>query len=112
MESKATARFLLISPRKVRLVADEIRGFTYSEAVDMLRFIPKKAAGFLGTLLKSARANAAQVNEGLKDEDLYIKKLYVDAGPTLKRWRPRARGRGVRILKPTSHITVVLSDDQ
>ena len=112
MESKATARFLLISPRKVRLVANELRGFSYTEAVDMLRFTPRKAAGLLEKLLKSARANAAQANEGLRDEDLYVKKLYVDAGPTLKRWRARARGRGMRILKPTSHITVVLSDDQ
>lgn len=112
MESKATVRFLLVSPRKVRLVANELRGFNYTEAVDMLRFTPRKAAGFLEKLLKSARANAAQTNDGLKDEDLYVKKLYVDAGPTLKRWRARARGRGMRILKPTSHITVVLSDDK
>ncbi|MCR9142373.1 MAG: 50S ribosomal protein L22 [bacterium] len=112
MESKATVRFLLVSPQKVRLVANELRGFSYSEAVDMLRFTPRKAAGFLEKLLKSARANAQQANEALKDEDLYVKKLYVDAGPTLKRWRARARGRGMRILKPTSHITVVLSDDK
>ena len=112
MESKATAWFLLVSPRKVRLVADELRGFNYQEAVDLLRFTPRKAAGYLEKLLKSARANAAQANDGIRDEDLYVKKLYVDAGPTLKRWRARARGRGMRILKPTSHITVVPSDDK
>ena len=111
MESKATARYLLISPQKARLVANEIRGFSYSEAMDTLRFVPKKASGLLFKLLKSARANAAQKNDGLSDEQLFVKKLYVDEGPILKRFRPRARGRGVRILKRTSHITVVLSDD-
>lgn len=112
MESKASARFLLVSPRKVRLVADEIRGFSYSEAMDILRVIPRKGSDLLANVLKSARANAARVKENATDQDLYVKKVYVDGGPTLKRWRARARGRGARILKPTSHITVVLSDDQ
>ncbi|MCB1315941.1 MAG: 50S ribosomal protein L22 [Leptospiraceae bacterium] len=111
MESKATSKFNLISPRKVRLVADEVRGFTYPEAIDMLRFIPRKASGLLENVLKSARANALQMDENIRDEELFIKKLYVDEGPTLKRFRPRARGRGVRILKRTSHITAVLSND-
>lgn len=101
----------MISPRKVRLVADEIRGFSYSEATDMLRHIPKKAAGLLDKVLRSARANAQKQNESLSDDSLYVKKLYVDEGPSLKRFRPRARGRGVRILKRTSHITVVLSNE-
>jgi len=112
MESKATARFLLISPRKARLLANEIRGYPYPEAMDMLRFIPRKASGLLEKVLKSARANAAVKSEGLQDKDLFVKKVYVDGGPTLKRWRARARGRGVRILKPTSHVTVVLSDEE
>ena len=111
MESQATARFLLISPRKARLVANEIRGFTYPEAMDTLRFIPRKAAGLLENVLRSARANAQVKDENVTDDKLYVKKLLVDAGPTLMRWRARARGRGTRILKPTSHITVVLSDD-
>ncbi len=111
MEKKATAKFLLISPRKVRLVADEIRGYSYPEAMDALRFMPKKGARFLEKVLASARANAAVANESVKDSELFVKKVYVDGGPVLKRFRPRARGRGVRIHKPTSHITVVLSDD-
>ena len=110
MEAKATARYLLISPRKARLVANEIRGFSYPEAVDSLRFIPKKASGLLLKLLQSARANARQANANIEDDQLYIKKLYVDEGPTLKRFRTRARGRGMRILKRTSHITIVLAD--
>ena len=77
----------------------------------MLRHIPKKAAGLLDKVLRSARANAQKQNESLSDDSLYVKKLYVDEGPSLKRFRPRARGRGVRILKRTSHITVVLSNE-
>ncbi len=111
MERKAVSRFLMISPRKMRLVANEIRGFSYPEAMDMLRFIPRKASLLLAKALKSARANVAQANESIKDDQLFVKKLYIDAGPTLKRWRARARGRGARILKRTSHITVVLSDE-
>lgn len=111
MEVKATAKFLLISPRKARLVANEVRGFSYPEAVDSLRFIPKKASELLLKVLKSARANAKQGNENLTDDELFVKKLYVDEGPILKRFRPRARGRGMRLLKRTSHITVVLADD-
>ncbi len=111
MERKAVSRFLMISPRKMRLVANEIRGFSYPEAMDMLRFIPRKASLLLAKALKSARANVAQANEAIKDDQLFVKKLYIDAGPTLKRWRARARGRGARILKRTSHITVVLSDE-
>lgn len=111
METKATAKFLLVSPRKVRLVADEIRGYSYPEALDTLRFIPRKGALLLQRVLESARANANQTNESVKDADLYVRKVYIDQGPVLKRFRPRARGRGVRRLKRTSHITVVLSDD-
>ncbi len=110
MESKAVARFLMISPRKVRLVANEIRGFSYAEAMDILRFIPRKASRMLEKALKSARANASVQQEGVADEQLFVKKLYIDGGPVMKRWRARAKGRGVRILKRTSHITVVLGD--
>ena len=111
MEAKATARFLLISPRKARLVADEIRGFSYPEAMDTLRFTPKKAALLLRKVVESARANAGNGKEDLKEAELFVKKVYVDGGPVLKRFRPRARGRGMRRLKRTSHITVVLSDE-
>lgn len=111
MEAKSTSRYLMISPRKARLVANEIRGFIYPEAMDSLKHIPRKASLLLEKILKSARANAQVLNQGLKDEQLYIKKVYVDEGPILKRFRPRARGRGMRRLKRTSHITVVLSDE-
>ena len=117
MESKATARFLMISPRKLRLVADEVRGFPYAEAVDVLRFMHQKGALLLLKLLRSARANAEQLKSSSKSrnenwgEGLYVKKLYVDGGPVLKRWRPRARGRATRILRRTSHATLVLGDD-
>ena len=111
MEAKATANFLLVSPTKVRLVANEIRGMDYPEALDALRFTPRKGARLLEKVLKSARANLGQANEELKDSSLFVKKVYVDQGPSLKRWRPRARGRGMRILKRTSNITVVVSDE-
>jgi len=108
MDIKSTAKFILISPRKARLVADEIRGYTYPEAMDTLRFIPRKASLLLGKVLQSARAGAA---DSVKDADLYVKKVYVDEGPTLKRFRPRAKGRGMQRLKRTSHITIVLSNN-
>ena len=110
MEVKATARFILISPRKVRLVADEVRGFSYSEAVDSLRFMPQKAADLVLKLLRSARSNAHQIEENVEEKSLYIKKLYVDKGPMLKRFRAQSRGRGAARLKRTSNISVVLSD--
>ncbi|MBI3395904.1 MAG: 50S ribosomal protein L22 [Spirochaetia bacterium] len=111
METKASAKFLLVAPRKVRLVADEIRGYSYAEASDILKFIPRKGAALLLEVLKSARANAAFAKSSIKDGELFVKKVYVDGGPVLKRFRPRARGRGMRRLKRTSHITVVLSDE-
>lgn len=111
MEAKAVAKFLLVSPRKVRLVANEIRGYPYSEAIDYLRFIPRKGAVLLKTVLESARANAANNNENLDESQLFVKKVYIDGGPTMRRFRPRARGRAMQRLKRISHITVVLSDE-
>jgi len=102
---------MITSARKVRLVANEIRGYTYPEAVDTLRFIPRKGSRLLEKVLKSARANADVLKSNLRDADLYVKKVYIDEGPTLKRFRAQSRGRGARILKRTSHITVVLSDE-
>ena len=110
MEVKATARFILISPRKVRLVANEVRGFSYSEAVDSLRFMPQKAADLILKLLRSARGNARQLEENIEDSSLYIKKLYVDKGPMLKRFRAQSRGRGAARLKRTSNISIVLGN--
>lgn len=110
MEIKATARFLFISPRKMRLLANEVRGFSYSEAVDSLRFMPQKAAALLLKLLYSARSNARQLEENIEDDSLYLKKLYVDKGPMLKRYRAQSRGRGAARLRRTSNISLVLGD--
>ena len=108
MDIKSTARFLVISPRKARLVANEIRGYSYPEAMDILKFIPRKASPLLSGVLRSARAGA---DDSIKESDLYVKKVYVDEGPTLKRFRPRAKGRGMQRLKRTSHVTIVLSNN-
>jgi len=111
MQTKSTGKFLLSAPRKIRLVADEIRGYSYPEAMDILRFIPRKGSRYIESVLKTARSNAVSLQKDLREEDLYIKKVYVDMGPTLKRFRPRARGRGMRRLKRMSHITIVLSNE-
>lgn len=111
MEAKAVVNGIRMSPRKVRLVADQVRGHEFIEAVDYLANMPKKAARIILKLSKSAMANAKVLNPDVGEDDLYIKKIYVDAGPTLKRFMPRARGRADRILKRTSTITLVLSDE-
>jgi large subunit ribosomal protein L22 len=109
MEAKARARFIRISPQKARLVADTIRGKNVDEAITTLRFMPKKGARTLRKVLESAVANASQ-NEAIDVDTLYVKTVFVDGGPMLKRIRPRAMGRASRILKRTSHITVVLDE--
>ena len=109
MEVTAKLRYLRIAPRKVRLVADLVRGKSVEEATHILNFTRKKAARPLFKLLNSAVANASH-NFQLKKENLYISKLVVDEGPKLKRWRPRARGVTYEIQKKTSHITLVLSE--
>lgn len=105
----AKLKHLRISPRKVRLVADLIRGLTVEEAEKQLRFSTKKASVPILKLLNSAVANANQ-EDNLTKETLYIAKIIVEAGRTLKRWRPRAMGRATQIMKRTSHI--ILSLDQ
>jgi large subunit ribosomal protein L22 len=109
MEAKAVAKYLRISPSKVRLVADLVRGKAVGEALTILRFTPKKGARLVNKALRSAVANAEN-SRTMDIDSLYIKTITVDAGPTLKRWRPRAMGRANRILKRTAHVTVVLSD--
>lgn len=111
MEAKAVSRFLMISPRKVRLVADEVRGFPVDEALNILQFMPKKGARFLEKAIQSAKANLLNNSAGVKEDRMFVKKVYVDQGPTLKRFRPRARGRAMRRLKKTSNITVVIGDE-
>lgn len=109
MESKASAKHIRISPRKVRLVAENVKGQPVEKAINSLTFTPKKAAECLLKVLKSAVANAEQ-NPNVDVDTLYVKKISVDEGPTAKRWRPRAQGRAYRINKRTSHITIVLDE--
>jgi len=108
---RAKLNYLRISPRKVRLVADLIRGMEVVEAEKQLKFLNKRSARHLLKLINSAIANARH-NFNLNKEDLYISQISVNAGPVLKRWRARARGRATPILKRTSHITLVLSPQE
>ena len=98
-----------MSPLKARGVADAVRGLTVAEALRVTEFNASKAAAQVGKTLKSAIANA-EANEGVSADQLFVKEAYIDGGPGLKRFRPRARGMASGIRKPTSHVTVVLSD--
>jgi large subunit ribosomal protein L22 len=109
MNVNATLRHAHISAQKGRLVADQIRGLQVEEALNILTFSPKKGAAMMKKLLNSAIANAEN-NEGADVDELKINKICVDEGPTQKRMRARAKGRGNRILKRTSHITLTVSD--
>lgn len=110
MEAKAVAKYVHISARKARLVANEIRGYDYLEARDILLFTNKRASSIIIKLLDSAAANAMTADPNIDETELYVKKIYVDDGPMMKRYRARARGRAARIRKRLSHITVVLSN--
>jgi len=109
METKAVVKYVRISPQKARLVVDLIRGKKVKDADTMLGFTHKKAAYIVRKVLKSAMANAAQ-NPNIDENILYVKEVFVDQGPSLKRWRARAQGRAAPIKKRTSHITVVLGE--
>jgi large subunit ribosomal protein L22 len=109
MHVQAKLRYARVSPQKCRLVADQIRGLPVDRALTVLQFSPKKAARLVRKTLESAIANAEH-NEGADIDELKVSAIYVDKGPTLKRWEARAKGRGNRILKPTSHITVTVGD--
>ncbi len=109
MEVRARLRFVRIGPRKARLVAELIRGKGSEEAMNILTFTKKAAAKILVKLLKSAIANATQ-KKSIDIDRLYIKKITVDQGPTMKRYQPRALGRATTIRKRTSHITLVLDE--
>ena len=110
MEVRSIYKYARISPFKVREVTREIQGLPVSAALDLLAFTPKKAAFLIGKTLKSAIANAEN-NANLKPDGLVVKEAIVGEGPTLKRIMPRARGSASRILKRTSHIRIVLSDE-
>jgi len=110
MVAKAVSKYVRISPRKARLVADLVRGKQVEEALAILKFTPKKAAPLIAKAIKSAVANAEE-NADVRDvEKLIISEIKIDGGPTWKRFMPRAYGRATLIRKRTSHITVVLSD--
>lgn len=110
-ETKAVCRFVRISPRKARQVMDMVRGKSVDEALDVLTFLPKKAARLIEKVVKSAAANAEN-NFGMTRDILYISKAYVDGGPAIKRWLPRAYGRATPIKKRSSHITVFVSEKE
>ena len=110
-EAKATFKFARISSRKVKIVADLIRGKDVDEALAIMKFTPKASSEVLEKLLKSAIANAEN-NHDMKHENLYVAEIFANQGPTLKRIRPAAKGSAVRIRKRTSHITIVLKEKE
>lgn len=107
---RSTTKYARISPKKARDVAREIQGLPVSEALDALTYTPKKSAHLIGKTLKSAIANAEN-NNSLSADDLIVKEATIGAGPTLKRFKPRARGSAGAILKRTSHIFITLTDE-
>jgi len=114
MESIAKAKFLRQSPRKINRVLKMVRGEDVNSALNVLHFSPTKASDFIEKTLRSAIANAMNSVEAkeVDVDNLYIKRAFVDSGPTFKRWRARAMGRANRILKRTSHLTVVVAEKQ
>ncbi|WP_293756590.1 50S ribosomal protein L22 [uncultured Paraglaciecola sp.] len=110
MEAFAKHRHARTSAQKARLVADQIRGLHVEKALEVLSYSPKKGAGLVKKVLESAIANAEH-NEGADIDELLVSQIFVDEGPTMKRIKPRAKGRADRILKRSSHITVVVSDN-
>lgn len=109
--AQATLKYARISSRKVKIVADLIRGKSVDEALAIVKFTPKASSEIIEKLLKSAIANAEN-NHDMKHEKLYISEIYANQGPTLKRIRPAAKGSAVRIRKRTSHITIVLAENK
>ena len=109
MEIRAKQRYARISPQKVRMLADAIKGKPAEAAINALKFMPQKSAAIVEKIVRSAVANADQ-NTSIDVDELIVRNLIVDQGPSLKRFKARARGRGSRILKRTAHITVVLAE--
>jgi large subunit ribosomal protein L22 len=110
MEARAVAKYVRISPSKVRKIIGPLKGKPVELGLNTLKFMPQKAAGIVEKALRSAVANADQ-NSDMDVDSLVIRNIVVDQGPTLKRFRARARGRGSRILKKSSHITVVVAEE-
>ena len=109
MEARCHVRYIWISPSKVGIVADLVRGKPVREALAILRYTPKRASKVVEKAIRSAIANAEN-NHDMDGDSLYVAEIYVGKGPTLKRWRPRARGIAYPIQKKTSHLTVVLRE--
>lgn len=109
MEVKAHLKYLRISPRKARLLANAVKGFSIKEARMQLDVIVKRASAPISKLIQSAAANAKH-NFNIEESNLYVSNILVNEGPSLKRWMPRAQGRATEIVKRTSHITVVLDE--
>jgi large subunit ribosomal protein L22 len=109
MATVAKLKNARIAPQKMRLVADQIRGLPVEQAINILAFSNKKAAGLIKKVLESAIANAEH-NDGADVDELNVTRITIDEGPTMKRWRARARGRASKILKRTSHVTVAVEE--
>jgi large subunit ribosomal protein L22 len=109
MEARAITKFVRVSPRKVRLVVDQIRGKRVEEALNILKFVPKRSAGIVAKTVRTALANAENT-QSVDVDRLYIKQVKVDEGGMWKRFTPRAQGRATKIRKRLSHITVVLDE--
>jgi large subunit ribosomal protein L22 len=109
LETKAVERYLRMSPRKIRYVVDMIKSKSIEDAIDILSLTPKAAAIVVKKAIQSAVANATE-NHKMKEEDLFISRILVNEGPTLKRFKPRARGRATRIRKRSAHLSVYVSN--
>lgn len=110
MEAKAVAKYVRVSPRKVRQLVAEVEGQDIGQALDLLDYTPRPVAKTLGKLIRAAVSNAVNMEGRLEVDDLYIKELSVGDGPRMKRWVPRARGRATPIIKRTCHIKVVVAE--
>ena len=110
MEVRAVSKYVRISPRKVHNVIDAVKGKPVESGIQILKFMPQKAASILEKIVRSAVSNADH-NANIDIDLLVIRNITADQGPSLKRWKARARGRGTRILKRTSHITVILAEE-
>jgi large subunit ribosomal protein L22 len=109
MEARAKAKMIRVSPQKAKLVVDLVRGKQVKEALGILEYVNKSATPAVIKVIKSAAQNAV-FNEEAEEDKLYVKEIYVEKGPTLKRFRARAKGSGTQILKRTSHITCVVAE--
>jgi large subunit ribosomal protein L22 len=112
MEAKATAKYVRVSPRKIRQLVASVKGRNVGQALDLLDYTPRPVAKTVSKLIRSAVSNAVNMEGRIDVDDLYIKRLVVGDGPRLKRWVPRARGRATPIIKRTSHITVVVAEKE